>query len=81
MTKKQVAALRGVLVRATRRARESQNDGEGLWLHTHVVQPLTDVLARKGVRLNCAPPSVVDRTTDWDGAHLTCVRSKVRSSK
>ncbi len=44
MTKKQIAALRGVLDRATRRAKESQNEGEGLWLHHFVIEPLTIIL-------------------------------------
>ncbi len=33
-----------VLKHAKRRASSTRNDGEALWLHTYVVEPLQDVL-------------------------------------
>ena len=46
MTKTQLAVLKEVLDRALRRAKTSQNDGEGLWLHTWIISPLADVIGR-----------------------------------
>jgi len=67
MTKKQVAVLKDVIAWARGRAKTSQVDGVALLLHTHVVQPLTDLLAPER------------RTVSADD--LMCGTSKVRPRK
>ena len=46
MTKTQVAVIQQVIDRAASRSRTSRIDGESLWLHSFIIQPLTDVLSR-----------------------------------
>jgi hypothetical protein len=76
MNQAQIAVLEQLLARVKMRARSSPNEGERLWLHTHVVEQLEDVL--EITALEDARP-IPARTADPDS--FTCMASKMTKAE